>query len=85
MTLRNFDIAKKIAGPYHLKITEVLWQNLILSGTKGAPKSAFPDFHGNTLEIKDCNFAMTISDPDRLSVPSLVKIGVTDGIPGPKR
>ena len=75
MTLRNFDVAKKkFAGPYHLKITVVLWQNLTPSGPIRAPKSAFPDFHDSPLEIPNSDFATTLSDSDRLSVPGFVKI-----------
>ena len=43
-------------------------------GKHKASKSAFPDFHGNVLKISNSDFATTLSDPDRLSVPNLVKI-----------
>ncbi len=40
----------------------------------GATKSAFPYFHGNTLELQNSYFLMALSDPTRLSVPDFVKI-----------
>ena len=74
MTLGNFDIGKKFAGPHHYKISTVWQQNLTPSWTNWTWKSAFPDFHGNKLEIHNSDFTTTLSDPDRLSVPNFVKI-----------
>ncbi len=69
----NFNVKNNVC-PYHYRISTVLKQNLTPSGPNGASKSTFPDFHSNTLKFKNLDFAITLSDPDRFSVPDFIKI-----------